>query len=114
MIPVGTALPNPVPSPSLFERAKDTVNPLQHIPFVNMVYRSVTSDTITPDAALAGGFLFGGPIGALGAAAGMIVHGLVSEIRGGEDGAKSSFAAQPSFTEKTSRAHFGGAWDFNS
>jgi len=42
----------------------DIVNPLQHIPLVSTLYRSMTGDEIDPGAKIAGGTLFGGPIGA--------------------------------------------------
>lgn len=45
----------------------DVINPLQHIPIVSTLYRAVTGDEIDPAARLAGGALFGGPVG-LGAA----------------------------------------------
>lgn len=41
----------------------DVVNPLQHIPVVNTLYRELTGDEIGVAARLAGGTLFGGPIG---------------------------------------------------
>ncbi|MDV7339858.1 hypothetical protein RYZ26_09655 [Terasakiella sp. A23] len=41
----------------------DMVNPLQHIPVVATAYRSLTGDEIDPGARLAGGTLYGGPIG---------------------------------------------------
>lgn len=41
----------------------DVVNPLQHIPIVNTIYRELTGDTIASGAKLAGGALFFGPIG---------------------------------------------------
>lgn len=43
----------------------DIVNPLQHIPIVNNIYRKITGDTIAPAMEIAGGALFGGPIGAI-------------------------------------------------
>jgi hypothetical protein len=42
----------------------DIVNPLQHIPIVGMIYRKITGDTIAPAMQIAGGALFGGPLGA--------------------------------------------------
>ncbi len=42
----------------------DIINPLQHIPLVNSVYRAVTGDKIKGFARVAGGAIFGGPIGA--------------------------------------------------
>lgn len=41
----------------------DVINPLQHIPGVAQLYREITGDTIRPETKLAGGALFGGPIG---------------------------------------------------
>lgn len=43
----------------------DIINPLQHIPIINNIYRNVTGDTIAPAMQVAGGALFGGPIGAV-------------------------------------------------
>jgi hypothetical protein len=42
----------------------DIVNPLQHIPIINNIYRKISGDTIAPAMKIAGGALFGGPIGA--------------------------------------------------
>ncbi|MBV6634036.1 MAG: hypothetical protein KI792_13500 [Alphaproteobacteria bacterium] len=41
----------------------DVINPLQHIPIVNTFYREMTGDTIKPSTQMAGGVLFGGPVG---------------------------------------------------
>ena len=41
----------------------DAINPLQHIPGVSTVYRALTGDTISPASRIAGGGLFGGPLG---------------------------------------------------
>ncbi|MGV8997644.1 MAG: hypothetical protein ACOH12_11910 [Parvibaculaceae bacterium] len=41
----------------------DTLNPLQHIPLVSTAYRELTGDPISPQARMAGGALYGGPIG---------------------------------------------------
>lgn len=43
----------------------DIVNPLQHIPIVGTIYRKITGDTIAPAMEIAGGALFGGPLGAI-------------------------------------------------
>lgn len=57
----------------LFDAVLDTVNPLQHIPVVSNVYRAATGDGTSPLASMAGGFLFGGPLGlAVGAASSFI------------------------------------------
>lgn len=42
----------------------DIINPLQHIPIVNSIYRKITGDVIAPSMQIAGDALFGGPIGA--------------------------------------------------
>lgn len=42
----------------------DIINPLQHIPVVNSIYRKITGDIIAPAMQIAGDALFGGPIGA--------------------------------------------------
>ncbi len=46
----------------------DVVNPLQHLPVVGAVYRSLTDDQIDPGAKLVGGVLYGGPLGLASAA----------------------------------------------
>lgn len=53
----------------LFDALLDTVNPLQHIPGVSDVYQSVTGDKSSAMANMAGGFLFGGPMGLAAGAA---------------------------------------------
>ena len=42
----------------------DIINPLQHIPSISTLYRSVTGDEIGSVAKIAGSTLFGGPLGA--------------------------------------------------
>lgn len=42
----------------------DMVNPLQHIPLIGHVYRSLTGDEIKPISQIVGGSIFGGPAGA--------------------------------------------------
>lgn len=54
---------------SLFDAVVDTVNPLQHIPGVSSVYQQVTGDESSALANMAGGFLFGGPMGLAAGAA---------------------------------------------
>lgn len=58
-----------------FEDLLDVVNPLQHIPVVSTIYRSLTGDTIAPGPRLAGGGLFGGFIGLAAAAVNVAVEG---------------------------------------
>lgn len=50
----------------------DMINPLQHIPVVSSIYREMTGDTISPAMKVAGGGLFGGPLGAIGSLVGAI------------------------------------------
>jgi len=47
----------------------DTVNPLQHIPGVSQAYQAATGDESSALANMAGGFLFGGPVGLAAGAA---------------------------------------------
>ena len=42
----------------------DMVNPLQHIPVIGSIYRQISGDEIRPIIKIAGGALFGGPLGA--------------------------------------------------
>ena len=41
----------------------DVINPLQHIPVVNTIYREMTGDEIKPASKMIGGAILGGPIG---------------------------------------------------
>jgi hypothetical protein len=45
----------------------DVVNPLQHLPVIGWIYRGITGDKMGAPAAIAGGALYGGPIGFAGA-----------------------------------------------
>ncbi len=60
----------------------DIINPLQHIPIVGTVYRAMTGDKIDPGARIAGGGLFGGPIGLVAS----LVSGMVEESTGKDPG----------------------------
>ncbi len=59
----------------------DVVNPLQHIPIVNNIYRKVTGDEIGSVARVAGGAVFGGVIGALVGG----VNAIAAHESGGKD-----------------------------
>ena len=52
----------------------DIINPLQHIPVISSIYRAITGDEIDPGSRIAGGTLFGGPIGAAASVANVIVE----------------------------------------
>jgi len=54
---------------NLFDTLLDTVNPLQNIPGVSTAYQAVTGDESSAVAKMAGGFLFGGPVGLAAGAA---------------------------------------------
>lgn len=58
----------------------DTLNPLQHIPLLSEVYRGLTGDGISAHARIAGGALWGGPMGLVASVASLAVAG------NGEDG----------------------------
>lgn len=66
----------------------DIINPLQHIPVVSTLYRELTGDEISPGARMAGGALFGGPIGLAAATVNSVV-----EMATGSDIGKSVVAA---------------------
>lgn len=52
----------------------DIVNPLQHLPVVSTLYRSITGDQIATFPRLLGGALFGGPVGFAAAMAGSMLQ----------------------------------------
>lgn len=57
-----------------FKDVLDLVNPLQHIPVVGNVYRNLTGDELAPGIRVAGGALFGGPLGAALSLVGLAVE----------------------------------------
>jgi hypothetical protein len=61
----------------------DVINPLQHIPVVGTLYRELTGDTISEAARMAGGAMWGGPAGVIGALANTITE----HAAGGDIGA---------------------------
>lgn len=67
----------------------DMVNPLQHLPVVNVVYRAITGDEIKPISQIIGGAVFGGPAGV----AGGLVNAVIREETGRDiDGHVRRFA----------------------
>lgn len=66
-----------------FGEVLDVINPLQHIPVVSTIYRAITGDTISPTARVAGGMIYGGPIGAAFAAADNVIEGMSGADPGG-------------------------------
>ncbi|CAA7621886.1 hypothetical protein [Magnetospirillum sp. UT-4] len=61
----------------------DVINPLQHIPIVSDIYQELTGDKIGVGARVAGGALFGGPIGLAGALIGVAVEAETGKDLGG-------------------------------
>ncbi|MDD9901151.1 MAG: hypothetical protein OXT65_09260 [Alphaproteobacteria bacterium] len=70
----------------------DIVNPLQHIPLVGTAYRALTGDDIAPVARVAGGVLYGGPVGGMTSMAGMAVE---KAALTGAGGIAMAFAGSP-------------------
>ncbi len=63
------------PSSSIsFDDFIDIVNPLQHLPLVNLVYRELTGDSIGPIAQIVGGGIYGGPVGAVSGTVNAVVQ----------------------------------------
>lgn len=60
-------------SPSFWD-VLDIINPLQHIPIVNDIYRDLTGDKIGVGARLLGATLLGGPVGLIASAANCAVE----------------------------------------
>ncbi|QKK04159.1 MAG: hypothetical protein HND56_12390 [Pseudomonadota bacterium] len=85
----------------------DIVNPLQHIPIVSSIYRSITGDEIKPAARAIGGFLFGGP---LGLASG-IVNGAVADATG-KDLPETLLASATSHRKTAVPSHISGETAF--
>jgi hypothetical protein len=61
----------------------DVINPLQHIPLVGNMYRSLTGDEIDPGSRIAGSTLFGGPIGTVVALANVTIEQKTGQDIGG-------------------------------
>jgi hypothetical protein len=78
----------------------DMINPLQHIPLVNLAYRHVTGDEIKPVAKVIGGTVFSGPVGAASALVDLgLKEGtgkdMTDHVFGGIDKATGSAEAPP-------------------
>lgn len=55
--------PEPFEADLSFDDFLDIINPLQHIPVVNMIYREITGDKISGMAQIVGSTILGGPLG---------------------------------------------------
>ncbi|GEM_PF-2928372 len=62
----------------------DFINPLQHIPVVNMIYREITGDKIGALPQIVGGAILGGPIGAISAIVNLAVEETTGKDLGGQ------------------------------
>jgi len=76
----------------------DVINPLQHILGVSTIYQAMTGDTIATGARIAGGALFGGPIGLIASIANAII-----EQETGKDVGANLFAAVTGKYEETAK-----------
>lgn len=72
--PEATSLPAQPEESFGFGDLLDMVNPLQHIPVLNSLYREMTGDAIRPSSRIIGGALFGGPLGAAGSLINVVVE----------------------------------------
>jgi len=79
----------------------DVINPLQHIPILSSIYREVTGDTMSAVANIAGGTLFGGPIGGGVAAASEVAK----EVMGGDEDTQTALVDKASATQQASNAY---------
>ncbi len=61
----------------------DAVNPLHHLPVVGFAYRAITDDDLAPAPRVAGGALYGGPIGAAVSAAQVALEAMTGDDLGG-------------------------------
>jgi len=84
----------------------DMINPLQHIPFLNQLYRNVTGDDIKPISRIIGGGIYGGPIGGAAALTNVAVEYETGKGVPGNvmamlaDGDKPSFRSTPDQPEQ--------------
>lgn len=84
----------------------DMINPLQHIPLVGQLYRSVTGDEIRPASRIIGDSIYGGPVGGAVALANVAVEyetgkdvaGNVLAMLG--EGEKPSYRSAPDMPEQ--------------
>lgn len=82
-----------------FDDLIDTLNPLQHIPVISEIYRGLTGDRISAHARVAGGALYGGPIGLVASVASLAIAGGSGEQGVGDRIFASVFNADAPATE---------------
>ncbi|WP_413204506.1 hypothetical protein [Rhodospirillum sp. A1_3_36] len=88
-----------------FWDALDVINPLQHIPVVNTIYRELTDDQIKAGPRLAGGVLFGGVVGLAGAAVNVLAKELTGKDLGEHAVALFDMAVNGEETVKTAQVN---------
>jgi len=79
-----------------FADVLDVINPLQHLPGISTAYRELTGDAISAGARLAGGALFGGPIGFFAS----LINSIIEQETGKDVGA-NLYASVSGKYEKT-------------
>jgi len=100
-----------------FDDLISIVNPLQHIPVVSTIYRSLTGETIKPFERILGDTLYGGVWGGVSAVANVIYQDVTgkdfgqtvldfakNEILGNDDDAQTTAASDFSSTSNTAAA----------
>lgn len=85
----------------------DLINPLQHIPIINTIYREITGDQIKAPAKIIGGALFGGVAGA----AASIANAMIEESSGKDVGKHmmAAFDGEESPAQKETATQFASA-----
>ncbi|MBI2803279.1 MAG: hypothetical protein HYX63_23930 [Gammaproteobacteria bacterium] len=92
-----------------FSDVLDLVNPLQHIPIIGSLYRKLTGDVIAPAIRVAGGALFGGPLGAALSLGSMLV-----EPASAKEGAPRTADPVVALAEASSGQPYRGGWIVNA
>lgn len=83
----------PMPVAISFGDFLANLNPLHHIPVVGWAYRQITGESVNPAFRALGGFLLGGPVGAIIAAVSAMAESLFSDSSNG--GAGGAVAVAP-------------------
>lgn len=78
-----------------FKDVIDTINPLQHIPVISTIYRELTGDEPGAVARIAGGALYGGPIGLVGE----LINSAIDDNTGKDVGGHMMAALKEEFSD---------------
>ena len=89
-----------------FRDVLSLINPLQHIPIIGNIYRNLTGDVAAPAIRVAGGALFGGPLGAAFAVANVVIKQIIKPAMDGGVLAESGTALAAQTAPSESR----GGW----